>query len=101
MRYDIESIEKNLNKTLTESWNKFKLTKTMGNINISLDLNTETRNLNISIEENINKEDYFFEIDDRSKGFIWYYNFIMKTINLDYKKAEKFYFSAFHMNFVI
>lgn len=75
----IKSVEKNLNKTLTESWNKFKLTKTMGNINISLDLNTETRNLNISIEENINKEDYFFEIDDRSKGFIWYYNFIMKT----------------------
>lgn len=75
----IKSVEKKLNKTLTESWNKFKLTKTMGNINISLDLNIEDRNLNVSIEENINKEDYYFEIDDRSKGFIWYYNFIMKT----------------------
>ena len=75
----LKSVEQKLNKTLTESWNKFKLTRTMGNINISLDLNVENRELSISIEETINKENYYFEIDDRSKGFIWYYNFIMKT----------------------
>ena len=61
----IKSVERNLNKTLTESWNKFKLNKTMGNINISLELDMEKRNLIISIEENINKDDYFFEIEDR------------------------------------
>lgn len=86
----LKSVEQKLNKTLTESWNKFKLTRTMGNINISLDLNVENRELSISIEETINKENYYFEIDDRSKGFIWYYNFIMKTkYNSKSSDAEK------------
>lgn len=86
----LKSVEQKLNKTLTESWNKFKLTRTMGNINISLDLNVENKELSISIEETINKENYYFEIDDRSKGFIWYYNFIMKTkYNSKSSDAEK------------
>lgn len=75
----LKSVEKILNKSLMESWNKFKLTKTVGSINIFLELREQTRELVISIEETINKENYYFEIDDRSKGFIWYYNFIMKT----------------------
>ena len=79
MKTILKSVEQNLNKNLTDSWNKFKLSKTLGNINLSLSLHAEARTLEISIEEQINKGDFYFTIEDRSKGFIWYYNFIMKT----------------------
>ena len=36
------------------------------------------RFLQINIVENVNGQERIFGISDRSKGFIWYYNFIMK-----------------------
>jgi len=72
----LSSVEKFLNETLTEAWKKFSPYKQ--DISISLEVEEEKQRLNVYIKEEVKKEDRYFSVTDRSKGFIWYYNFIMK-----------------------
>lgn len=73
----VADVENFLSNTLTEAWAKFSPEKRK--ISISLDLQTEQDTLKIEIKEQPNGQSpKYFSITDRSKGFIWYYNFIMK-----------------------
>jgi len=73
----LSDVENFLSTTLTGAWSKFSPTKK--EISISLEVDTEKNILQIYIKEHSKgKPPRFFKVSDRSKGFIWYYNFIMK-----------------------
>lgn len=72
----IADVEGFLNSALTNEWAKFGPKRQK--ISTSLDLDVEKRKLNIMIEDELNGNKRYFDISNRSKGFIWYYNFIMK-----------------------
>jgi predicted ATP-dependent endonuclease of OLD family len=73
----LSDVECFLGNTLTEAWSKFSPEKKQ--ISISLGLETENNSLEIYIKEQPKgMPERYFKITDRSKGFIWYYNFIMK-----------------------
>ena len=73
----LSDVESFLSTTLTDAWSKFSPTKKQ--ISISLEVDTEKNTLEIYIKEQPKgRPPRFFKVTDRSKGFIWYYNFIMK-----------------------
>lgn len=89
--YDVDSrrrksilseVSKYLSDNLTDAWSRFSNEKK--EITISFDIDeiveedVKKRLLQINIIEDINGKERTFGISDRSKGFIWYYNFIMK-----------------------
>ena len=78
----LSDVSKYLSDNLTEAWSRFSNEKKK--ITISFDLDERKNNdevkrvLQINIVENVNGQERIFGVSDRSKGFIWYYNFIMK-----------------------
>ena len=78
----LSEVSKYLSDNLTDAWSRFSSEKKK--ITISFDIEEIIENevtqrvLQIDIIENINGRERAFGISDRSKGFIWYYNFIMK-----------------------
>jgi predicted ATP-dependent endonuclease of OLD family len=71
-------VSAHLSSSLTDAWSTFSPEKK--NIKISFEINAEGGALQIYIEEAVGKQSpKAFYVTDRSKGFIWYYNFIMKT----------------------
>lgn len=76
----VEKVVVQLNKKLTDTWNRFKLGQIFSKLKVSLFLDVEKKRLSVKIVEEKNGQNYYFKIDDRSKGFIWYYNFTMKLM---------------------
>ena len=78
----LSDVSKYLSDNLTEAWSRFSNEKKKITIDFDLNeckVNEETkRYLQINIVENVNGQARTFGVSDRSKGFIWYYNFIMK-----------------------
>jgi len=77
----LSDVKEHLNSTISKAWKSFS-NDHKGNIEIKIDLNsnsqTKKEELEISIVEKIGTKERYFDILDRSKGFIWYFNFIMK-----------------------
>lgn len=75
-------VSRYLSDNLTEAWSRFSNEKRKITISFDLEERNEKeevkRFLQINIVENVNGQERIFGISDRSKGFIWYYNFIMK-----------------------
>lgn len=76
----IDNVVLKLNNNLTKTWNKFKLGSLFSKLRISLKVDVDNKNILVKIIEEKNGQNYHFKIDDRSKGFIWYYNFTMKLM---------------------
>ena len=75
----LSDVESFLSRALTDAWKKFSPTKSKMTISISLEVSNEKNTLDIYIKEQPRgNNSFFFKVTDRSKGFIWYYNFIMK-----------------------
>lgn len=76
----LSDVETQLNNTLSAGWKNFS-TEKKTIVNVSLTISGgEERKLRIQIVEQLdNGKRRHFEILDRSKGFVWYFNFIMKT----------------------
>lgn len=78
----LSEVSKYLSNNLTDAWSRFSSEKKK--ITISFDIeevienDNKNRILRINIIEDVNGQERTFGISDRSKGFIWYYNFIMK-----------------------
>lgn len=68
-----------LNKRLTAQWEKFHL-EDRKSLDIHLTYHDEdSPEIELEImERDDNDEDYFFGIKDRSKGFFWFFNFVMR-----------------------
>ena len=75
----LSDVEEEINNTLVKEWGKISLEKS-NCLSIKLTLNKkENKNvLGIQIKENKGKQDRFFNIEERSKGFLWFFNFVMK-----------------------
>lgn len=73
----LSDVEHYLNEALTKEWQRFSTKREK--ISIQLNINKDKSTLEILIKDYLNGRERFFNISDRSKGFIWYYNFIMKV----------------------
>jgi len=79
----LSDVEETLNATLSKAWKKLALDSDSGTI-IRLDLKKNTVNnkqvhtLEIKVVEKIDTKDRYFDVIDRSKGFLWFFNFVMK-----------------------
>ena len=67
-----------VSEVLSKAWEK--ITSKPGDVSVKLliEKNDDKRILKIKIEEKKNNIPHTFDLTNRSKGFIWYYNFIMK-----------------------
>ncbi len=79
----LSDVQDYLDKTLTEEWKTFNLGKKEDiYVKFTLIKSPQTpefpNKLNIRIIEKIGPKERFFEVIDRSKGFLWFYNFVMK-----------------------
>jgi predicted ATP-dependent endonuclease of OLD family len=75
----LSDVKAKLNSTLSTAWKQFASEKSSP-VEIDLKLNIGTENvLKISIVEKMDSRDRYFNVLDRSKGFVWHFNFIMKT----------------------
>ena len=68
---------KTLNNTLAKEWEKFTLEEG-SRLDVDIQYDATVNKLNLFIKENINGNDRYFGIQDRSKGFYWFFNFVMK-----------------------
>ena len=79
----LSDVQEHLNNTLTEAWKTFHLGKKEA-ISVKLTLIPNPSGaaslfkLNVRIVEKLGTKDRFFDVIDRSKGFLWFYNFVMK-----------------------
>lgn len=80
----IAKVQKYLNDTLTRQWQDFQLEE-INALNISIDYldqdvnGTKRSFLKLDVvETDINNDQHFFFIRNRSKGFFWFFNFVMK-----------------------
>ena len=79
----LSDVQEVLNKTLSKAWKTFLLSN-HGSITVKLTLipnSTSTPNpfkLDIKIVEKIDSKERLFHVADRSKGFLWFFNFVMK-----------------------
>lgn len=81
----ISDVQEVLNKTLVKAWRTFS-PDTHSALKVSLRIvsnqgqNIEkcSNRLEINIIEKIGSKDRFFDVVDRSKGFLWFFNFVMK-----------------------
>lgn len=68
-----------LNQTLAKEWEKFTLEKG-ARLDVQIDYNLKEGRpfLKLLVKETIEGKDRYFGIRDRSKGFYWFFNFVMK-----------------------
>ena len=72
----LSDVESEINKTLIKEWGKISLDD--GGC-LSIKLQIENNNtLKVQIVEKKGEKDRFFKIEERSKGFLWFFNFVMK-----------------------
>ncbi len=75
----LAKVTRHLNETLTKAWQAFRLDDREA-LKISIDYIQEARSyikLDI-VETDANGDTHYFFISDRSKGFYWFFNFVMK-----------------------
>ena len=79
----LSDVQEHLNHTLTEAWKTFHLgRREVISVKLTLTANAAGAaapyKLNVRIVEKLGTKDRFFNVIDRSKGFLWFYNFVMK-----------------------
>ena len=81
----LAKVKRNLNATLTKEWQNFRLDDRDA-LEISIDMQSEagvnstaSHYLKLEIiERDAGGDEHYFFISDRSKGFFWFFNFVMK-----------------------
>jgi predicted ATPase len=78
----IQSIESDISNTLTttitEKWTTMRL-ESVQNFEIKFIYNKEKPSIKLKVVEKIDKKDRTFDIRQRSKGFYWFFNFVIKS----------------------
>lgn len=67
-----------LNEEFTKRWTKFNMEHNFSDLELKL-IHNEGK-LKISVAEKVKNDTFSFNISDRSSGFKWYFNFIMRTL---------------------
>jgi predicted ATP-dependent endonuclease of OLD family len=98
----LSAVKRKLNETLTKEWQNFRLDNNDA-LQISIDFRSEKNAQGVLrnylrldvIEKDTDGNEHFFFISDRSKGFFWFFNFVMKLeFNpkvLEYHQTEAIY----------
>lgn len=75
----LAKVKSTLNQTLTKEWENFKLDDRAA-LQISLDFVEEEGKgfIRLDVIETSRQGEHYFFIRDRSKGFYWFFNFVMK-----------------------
>src|SRR5260370_16039238 len=76
----LANVNGKLNDTLTKEWQNFRLDDTDAlQISLEFEHNAEGNFIKLDIvERDANGDDHYFFVRDRSKGFFWFFNFVMK-----------------------
>lgn len=81
----LSRVNKHLNDTLTREWHTFRIDDTEAlQIEVTFEQETDGDNVTRSFlmlsiaERTADEQQYYFHIRDRSKGFFWFFNFVMK-----------------------
>lgn len=75
----LEDVIKFLNEEFTKRWEKFSIEHNFSKLSLDL-LLEQTGKLKIVVYEEIGGKKFSFNISNRSSGFKWYFNFIMRTM---------------------
>jgi len=73
------SMSQRLNTTIAEEWEEIRLEKSEVNFRIEIEFNRSCSTLEFKLVERVNNQDRYFDIRQRSKGFYWFFNFVMRT----------------------
>jgi predicted ATPase len=74
------SMSKKLNTTIVEQWKEIRLEQNEVNFRIEVEFNRNCTTLEFKLVEQVNdQDDRYFDIRQRSKGFYWFFNFVMRT----------------------
>lgn len=81
----LAKVQRHLNQTLTREWEHFRLDDREA-LEIAIDFVQETAQNNVNrnfvrldvVETDATGDRHFFFVSDRSKGFFWFFNFVMK-----------------------
>ncbi len=76
----LAKVQRRLNETLTKEWQTFRLDDSEA-LEISIEFVRAAAGPQIKlgiIETDANRDKHYFFIRDRSKGFFWFFNFVMK-----------------------
>jgi hypothetical protein len=79
----LSKVQRHLNQTLTKEWQSFRLDDRDA-LKIAIEFDQDGSNpvrnfLKLDVvETDSNGDEHFFFISDRSKGFYWFFNFVMK-----------------------
>lgn len=74
------SMSKKLNTTIVEQWKEIRLEKSEVNFRIEIEFDRNCTTLEFKLIEQVNnQDDRYFDIRQRSKGFYWFFNFVMRT----------------------
>ncbi|TMI72082.1 MAG: hypothetical protein E6H09_11170 [Bacteroidetes bacterium] len=84
IRSVLSDVKETVNRTLSKAWRTFLLSP-HGSLSVDLNLlpyddpeNKCSKQLEIKIIEKIGTKERSFDVVDRSKGFLWFFNFVMK-----------------------
>lgn len=77
----VSDVQAKLNKTLSSAWKTFQLDSSR-KIQIKLNYKAASAEtlaaLEVNVVEKIGEKERHFHVTNRSKGFLWFYNFVMK-----------------------
>lgn len=77
----LSDVEVKLNERLSKAWKTFLLSKN-DELQVKLRMvdnkDDNSQKIVIKIVEKIRRKDRYFDVADRSKGFLWFFNFVMK-----------------------
>lgn len=75
----LKDIREYLNKVFTDRWKKFSIEHNFSDLALDINL-TQPGKMKIEVSEIVDGKPYTFDLYNRSSGFIWYFNFIMRTL---------------------
>lgn len=74
------SMSRELNSTIVSQWKEIRLEKGKTDFRITVDFDRSNNTVEFKLIEEVNgKDDRFFDIRQRSKGFYWFFNFVMRA----------------------
>ncbi len=74
------SMSRKLNTTIVEQWSEIRLEKEGVNFKVEVEFDRTRNIMEFKLIEKVNdNDDRYFDIKQRSKGFYWFFNFVMRT----------------------
>ena len=73
----LSQVQKYLTREFSRRWNEFGLNNSFGEVDLSIDCHPDSKIVNIQVKEKGQNGDSFYDIEERSMGFQWFFKFVM------------------------